>query len=49
MKLECQDAEEGNVFQEYFEYLMKTGGIQYPTRYDEALTLFSYLTSVADV
>ena len=23
MKLECQDAEEENVFQEYFEYLME--------------------------
>ena len=48
MKLECQDVEEENVFQEYFEYLMKTEGIQCPTRYDEALTLFSYLTSEAD-
>lgn len=49
MKLECQDAEEENVPQEYFEYLMKTEGIQYPTTYDEALILFSYLTRVADV
>ena len=49
MKLECQGAEEESIFQEYFEYLMATEGIQYPTRYDEALTLFSYLTSVADV
>lgn len=48
VKLECQDEEE-NVFHEYFEYLMKTEGIQYPTTYDEALTLFSYLTRVADV
>ena len=30
-----------------FEYLMGTEGIQYPTSYDEALTLFSYLTNVA--
>ena len=49
MKLECQDAEDENVLQEYFEYLMKTEGIQYPTTYDEALILFSYLTRVADV
>ena len=49
MKLECQGVEEESIFQEYFEYLMKTEGIQYPTRYDEALTLFSYLTTVADV
>lgn len=49
MKLECQDAEDENVPQEYFEYLMKTEGIQYPTTYDEALILFSYLTRVADV
>ena len=49
VKLECQDAEEENVPQEYFEYLMKTEGIQYPTTYDEALILFSYLTRVADV
>ena len=49
MKLECQDAEEENVPQEYFEYLMKAEGIQYPTTYDEALILFSYLTRVADV
>ena len=49
MKLECQDAEEENVFHEYFEYLMAAKGIQYPTTYDEALTLFSYLTRVADV
>ena len=49
MKLECQGAEEENVFQEYFECLMQSEGIQYPTRYDEALTLYSYLTSVADV
>ena len=49
VKLECHDAEEENVFQEYFEYLMETEGIQYPTTYDEALTLFSYLTKVADV
>lgn len=40
MKLECQDTEEENVFQEYFEHLMKTEGIQYPTAYDEVLTLF---------
>lgn len=26
MKLECQDAAEENVFQEYFEYLMETEG-----------------------
>lgn len=49
MKLECQDAEDENVPQEYFEYLMKAEGIQYPTTYDEALILFSYLTRVADV
>lgn len=49
VKLECQDAEDENVPQEYFEYLMKTEGIQYPTTYDEALILFSYLTRVADV
>lgn len=49
MNLECQDAEDENVPQEYFEYLMKTEGIQYPTTYDEALILFSYLTRVADV
>ncbi|XP_067037606.1 uncharacterized protein [Acropora muricata] len=49
MKLECQGVEEESIFQEYFEYLMETEGIQYPTRYDEALTLFSYLTTVADV
>ena len=49
MRLECQGAMEENVFQEYFEYLIETEGIQYPTRYDEALTLFSYLTSEADV
>lgn len=49
VKLECQDAEEENVPQEYFEYLMKTEGIQYPTTYDETLILFSYLTRVADV
>lgn len=49
MKLECQDAEDENVPQEYFEYLMKTEGIQYPTTYDEALILFSYLTRVAEV
>ena len=40
MKLECWDTEEENVFQEYFEHLMKTEGIQYPTAYDEVLTLF---------
>ena len=39
MKLECRDTEEENVFQEYFEHLMKTEGIQYPTAYDEVLTL----------
>lgn len=49
VKLECQDAEDENVPQEYFEYLMKAEGIQYPTTYDEALILFSYLTRVADV
>ena len=42
IKLECEDAEEENVLQEYFEYLMDTEGIQYPTMYDEAVTLFSY-------
>ena len=40
MKLECQNTEEENVFREYFEHLMKTEGIQYPTAYDEVLTLF---------
>jgi len=49
MKLACQDAMGENVFQEYFKYLMETEGIQYPTRYDKALSLFSYLTSVADI
>ena len=49
MNLECQCVEEESIFQEYFEYSMETEGIQYPTRYDEALTLFSYLTTVADV
>ena len=36
MNLECQDAEQENVFQECFEYLIETEGIQYPTMYGEA-------------
>ena len=39
--------EEGNVFQEYFHYVIKEQGCQYLSNHEETLCLFSQLINIA--
>ena len=47
MGSKCAYEEEENVFQEYFRYVMEEEGLQYPSKHEEALCLFSQLISIA--
>lgn len=44
----CEQAEEEeNLYQEYFQYVMETNNIQYPTNHEQAYNLFVYLVNIA--
>ena len=47
MKLQHNEEDEENTYQEYFQYVMDLEGIEYPDSSNEAITLFSYLTEKA--
>ncbi|KAK3716555.1 hypothetical protein QZH41_006386, partial [Actinostola sp. cb2023] len=40
MEQHCELVEEENVYQEYFEYILDTEGLNYPSNVEEALQLF---------
>ena len=43
MKLQHNEEDEENTYEEYFQYVMDLEGIEYPDSPNEAITLFSYL------